>query len=147
MKKVTIMRGIPGSGKSTWIENNCCSDPTYAVSADDYFTDIETGEYRFDSTKLPLAHNVCLQRFLALLNSGVTSIVVDNTNVRTFEIAPYYRLAEIFGYEVEVIWLVCDPSVAVARSIHGVPENLVRSMAVSFDPLPAWWNVRIVSVS
>lgn len=142
MNKVTIMRGIPGSGKSTWIRDNVHG---LVVSADEYFSSAD-GSYKFDPTLLPAAHNDCLKRFLSNVYAGRESIVVDNTNIRTYEIAPYYRLAEVYGYEVEVIWLVCAPSLAIKRGIHGVPEDLVRSMAISFEPLPSWWNVRIIPI-
>lgn len=143
MKKVTIMRGIPGSGKSTWICNNTLGK---TVSADSWFLR-EDGSYGFDKEQLPHAHNWCLRQFLAYLYDGVTHIIVDNTNIRVYEIAPFYRLAETFGYNVEIIWLVCDPVKAFQRNIHGVPIELVKSMAISFEPLPPWWNVRIVPVS
>lgn len=140
MKKVTIMRGIPGSGKSTWARNNVVGR---FVSADDYFID-NNGVYVFNKDHLAAAHDLCLRNFVYLLDNETPSLVVDNTNVRAFEIAPYYRLAEAFGYHVEIIWLICDPVIAANRCIHGVPIDLVKSMSLSFDPLPSWWNVRII---
>ena len=52
-----IVRGVPGSGKSTfakhiWNEYAICE-------ADKYFVDRETGEYKFDATKLKEAHEWC----------------------------------------------------------------------------------------
>lgn len=49
MRNVIIMRGVPGSGKSTYVRNRY--PEARVVSADRYFTDPATGEYRFDASK------------------------------------------------------------------------------------------------
>ena len=55
-KILTLVRGLPGSGKSTfanWIWNE------YAIcEADKFFYDKE-GNYNFDATKLSQAHKWC----------------------------------------------------------------------------------------
>ena len=55
-KILTLVRGLPGSGKSTfanWIWNE------YAIcEADKFFVDNE-GNYNFDATKLREAHEWC----------------------------------------------------------------------------------------
>jgi len=144
------MRGIPGAGKSMWvrIEKAGCDGGFYTVSADSFFTR-PTGEYVFDSAKLSEAHNQCLGDFLGFCITGMNSksphtLVVDNTNVRLFEIAPYYRIAEAFGYSVQIVWVVCDVQKAIARNVHGVPANAIETMAKSFEPIPHFWNQTIV---
>ncbi len=145
MPVAIILRGVPGSGKTTLARKRFPGSPyPEFVSADHYFTD-PFGTYRFDPAKLPDAHNECLRVCLRHLASH-RHVVVDNTNVRMFEIAPYYRLAEAFGYEAKVVWVHCDPLIAARRNVHGVPVETVLNMARSFDPLPPWWNVEHVYV-
>jgi adenylylsulfate kinase-like enzyme len=61
-KVMFVMRGLPGSGKSTLcnrIATTYTSDatgPTIVCSGDDFFTDITTGEYKFDAEMLSEAH-------------------------------------------------------------------------------------------
>ena len=50
MKKLILVRGCSGSGKTTFA--GLLSE--YVISADDYFT--KNGEYKFDATKLHFAH-------------------------------------------------------------------------------------------
>ena len=71
MKRVTIMRGIPGCGKS-WLAKQI-SDRSGAavVSTDDEFIDHKTGEYVFDPSLLGRNHARCFARFLDCLKDGV----------------------------------------------------------------------------
>lgn len=153
MRKCIIMRGIPGSGKSTWVNKNfrdaLIPSVFHVYSTDWYFTDDE-GFYRFNPEKLSENHNRCLEDFASMTinlsrrNVPDRTLIVDNTNVRLFEIAPYYRIAEAFGYAVEIVWVQCDVQRAIARNVHDVPENIIRNMANSFEPIPHFWNQTIV---
>jgi predicted kinase len=143
--KVVIMRGLPGSGKTTWVQANL---PTaLRWSADMFFE--HSGGYNFDPTKLPEAHNWCLNKFLAGLRRNTETIVVDNTNIHIWEIAPYYRLAEAFGYEVEIIHCECSPSTCLERQVHGVPAlklgQMHEAMRHQFHQIPTWWKFRAIN--
>ena len=57
-----ILRGLPGSGKSTLCKKIAKSfrteeRETVVCSGDDFFTDPKTGKYKFDGSKLIEAHN------------------------------------------------------------------------------------------
>jgi predicted kinase len=143
--KVTILRGIQGSGKSTYAGRILNSEDRVAcVSADHYF--MHNGEYKFDPAKLPEAHATCLRQFISLCHNEVSRhIIVDNTNATVAEIAPYYAIAQAYGYDVEIITLRgVAPIIAAQRNIHGVSLETVQrthaklvSEEYRFCP---WWK-------
>jgi len=140
------MQGVPGSGKTTVAEKRW---PEYRrCSADDHF--MVEGEYRFDPSGLPEAHLASFRKFLDLIADGA-DVVVDNTNTSVWELAPYFRYAEVQGYDVRIVRVVCDPEIAAARNTHGVPAHAVKRMAegieASASQLPPWWTVDEVDTS
>lgn len=143
--KVLIMRGLPGSGKSTWVRNywNSMDPGTYPLvcSADDYH--MVDDEYRYDPKKAGAAHTECLRKFLnGLQGERYDSIIVDNTNTTAAEIAPYYRLAEMFGVETKIVRVCCDLQLAMSRQTHAVPESTIFTMwqNLNSERLPAYWK-------
>jgi hypothetical protein len=56
------------------------------------------------------------------------TVVVDNTNIRVWEIAPYMLGAAAYKFDVEIIELQCDFETAYNRNTHGVPEGTMREM-------------------
>lgn len=145
--RIMITRGTPGSGKSTWVAKNYPG--AIVISTDKHHIDPD-GVYRFKQERLTEFHDKTLREFVYLTTGELTpgdagqDLVVDNTNIRVFEIAPYYRIAEAFGHKVQIIQMVCDPVKAAKRNTHGVPENIVIGMHNSIEPLPSWWNVKYV---
>ncbi len=132
MKRVIIMRGIPGSGKST----EARSFGGHVVSTDDYF--MIDGVYRFDFRKLGEAHVSCMRRFIEHLNAGHETVVVDNTNICIFEVNPYRLVALAMGYQVAVVHVVCDPEICAKRNTHGVNLKSIQRMKKDYEPMPAF---------
>ena len=69
MKTLYIVRGVPGSGKSTFAK----SIGGIHIETDQFF--MENGKYNFDITKIKLAHKYCQN-----------------------QTEPYFKLAEKYGY-------------------------------------------------
>lgn len=143
MTRVYVYCGIPGSGKSTAVAK--AHSGAKICSADNYF--LVNGEYKFDPSKLPNAHGLCLRRFTAYVISGEPEIVVDNTNTTAVEIAPYAALALAYSAELKVITVTCDPEIAAARNIHGVPREAVLAMhrRLMAREMPPWWPHEFLS--
>jgi predicted kinase len=120
--KVTILRGISGAGKTTWVKAN--AKEAVVVSADHFF--LVDGEYRFDANKLQEAHVACFRRFMEAVLKKEPWIVVDNTNVSAWESAPYVLAGESYGYTVELLTLACTVEVSLSRKQQLAPESLRR---------------------
>ena len=102
MKKVIIMMGASGCGKSTKARNFMRMHPRVnkaIVSADNHFLG-EDGVYRFDRQQLSQAHTECQQAFVAALDESKELVIVDNTNTTAKERSFYISVAKDYGYEV-----------------------------------------------
>jgi predicted kinase len=137
---VTIMRGASGAGKTHW--HGIHLPNAYVCSADMYA--YRQGKYEFVQAELAHNHKMCYLDFLNALHDKVLEIVVDNTNRTVFEIAPYYKAAEAFGYEVEIVWIITDPELCKEGNLHKTPHNKIDSFLTTVEPLPSWCNVRMV---
>lgn len=147
--KVYIMRGLPGSGKTSWI-NRYLPGNTNVFSADFYHM-TEEGVYQFDPKRASHAHNECLRSYdiclmLEMEHHALLPVAVDNTNILAWELAPYVRLAEIRGFEYEILHFLCDPETSIKRNIHTVPATTILRMHQDLlrEELPPWWKVQVV---
>jgi hypothetical protein len=94
-REVYIMRGLPGSGKSTraaqiaaearaaaGASSNSSVEPVAVHSTDSYFIDPVSGVYVFNAEMLSVNHQKNLDAFCASLAAGVGTVIVDNTNIQ-----------------------------------------------------------------
>ncbi|MCZ4336457.1 ATP-binding protein [Shewanella colwelliana] len=144
-KLAIIMRGLPGSGKSHWVEQFILTQaPNDAIalrqrgifSTDALF--IEDGEYRFDVRKLSQYHQQNLTFFIQALSRNEPIVICDNTNMAHWEFMAYEAAAKALGYQVRIV-LIGDPTdsahqqLCARRNRHGVPIAQIRSMAAQFQ--------------
>jgi predicted kinase len=124
MKILYIVRGIPGSGKSTFANSLGC--PVF--EADMYF--MKDGEYKFESDKLKLAHNWCKLRVEHSMEDDLPKIAVSNTFTQEWEMEAYYELAKQYGYTV---FSVIIENRHGGVNEHGVPEDKLQMMKDRFE--------------
>jgi predicted kinase len=133
MKKLYIVRGLPGSGKSTFAEALVGHD-FLVCEADKYF--IIDGEYKFDGTKIKQAHEWCKNRVETYMKDSLVNdqfyreIAVSNTFTQEWEMESYYKLAEQYGYMVFSI-IVENRHGGVNQ--HGVPMDKLEQMKNRFE--------------
>jgi NEDD4-binding protein 2 len=133
MKTLIILRGLPGSGKSTFA-NYMFSNNIF--EADQYFYN-EDRNYNFDASKLHLAHKYCQLRVehameANLISGGVyfSEIVVSNTSTTEKELEPYLELAKKYDYQV-VSLIVENRHSGVSK--HNVPIETIEKMKNRFS--------------
>jgi predicted kinase len=126
MKTLTLLRGLPGSGKSTFAK----SLGGEHIEADMFFVDRETGEYKFDATKLKLAHNWCAIQVQKAMVEDEPKIIVSNTFTQEWEMKTYYDLAKMHGYRVFSI-IVENRHDGINE--HNVPEEKLEQMKHRFQ--------------
>lgn len=131
MRIAYIMRGVPGSGKSTVARELACQ-PEVIFSTDNYF--YKEGKYCFDPTLLASYHEKNLRGFTRAIEDGFESVVCDNTNVKHEHYEPYARVAREAGYLVVIVTLPHpDPHVAAMRNKHKVPEYSIKKMIANWE--------------
>uniref|UniRef100_A0A3B4VLE3 NEDD4 binding protein 2 n=1 Tax=Seriola dumerili TaxID=41447 RepID=A0A3B4VLE3_SERDU len=98
-KVLVLLRGAPGSGKSTKARALLEHNPGGVIlSTDDYFT--RHGEYQFDPTALGEAHEWNHNQAKEAFERGTNPIIIDNTNMQGWEMKPYVVQALKHGYKV-----------------------------------------------
>lgn len=125
MKTLFIIRGLPGAGKSTVGEKIAGA---YCFSADDFFDDNYNG--KFIPSKLENAHMYCNDNVRKAMEYGVEEIAVANTFTREWEVKPYLKLAEEYGYMVHSIIV---ENTHGGKSIHNVPKETIQIMHDRFE--------------
>ena len=114
--RLTLIRGLPGSGKSTFAKY---MNGVHA-EADQYF--YTGGSYVFDPSKLAAAHSQCLTKAVDALKAD-ESVVVANTFTTLKEMAPYLEAARQYGANVVVLNMKTQ-----YEGVHNVPQAAVDRM-------------------
>lgn len=115
-----LIRGVPGSGKTTYAKTLGIADH---YEADMWFD--QNGGY--DPAKINQAHEWCQRKAREAMEAG-RPCVVANTFTRLWEMDYYRAVAARLEYDVrEVIMRGEWPNV------HGVPDEKVRQMRERFE--------------
>ncbi len=129
MASLILLRGLPGSGKTT-LARELSENGKYPVCAiDDFFTDKNTGHYKFEFDKNHLAYKQCEDRVKNHMQKGDPKIFVDNTFTLDWEIEPYFKLAAEFLYRVHVITVENRHG---GKNTHQISDEQIEKMAAKY---------------
>ena len=131
-KNLYIIRGVPGSGKSTFAKSIAKSWQIF--EADMYF--MKNGKYKFDFNGLKDAHNSCKRKVHKAMHPSLVNslfyrnIVVSNTFTQEWEMRFYQIIAKKYGYKVHTIIVENRHG---NKNEHGVPDEKVEQMRNRFE--------------
>ena len=124
-----LIRGVPGSGKSTFAQQLLAAGVVDSVfEADHYFYNVD-GQHIFDASKIGEAHSRCQKATINVLNRG-HSVAVSNTSTTEREVEIYAKIAEECGAKFVSI-IIENRHGGV--NIHNVPEEKVQQMKNRFS--------------
>lgn len=139
MRNAYIIRGLPGSGKTTLARKLAEN----MVSADDFMVDSK-GNYHFAADKLPEVHRDCFETWQIWLRQGRPSVAVHNTFSCKWEFGRYIEAVKAsnrsnFGacpYIITIIDLFdngMNDLELFYRNTHEVPLRTIQEMRARWE--------------
>lgn len=140
---ILIMRGLPGSGKSTvskevqrMVQLNFGAQ-VVRISTDEILEMCEAG-YKWAGYKMRLYHGIAERIAEGSFINRVPLIMLDNTNMKKKDYEWYVRMAEFHGYKVlvETVGEFTPDAIELSfhRTTHSVPYEAIERMAKRFQP-------------
>jgi len=130
--KLILVRGIPGSGKST-VANELANINTIVCEADQFF--MIDGEYKFIASQLRDAHKWCQAKAAFHLKRGY-DVIVANTSLSHRDLNCYNNISDQYDATFNII--NCNGKF---KSIHEVPDEVMERMTEKYKAITdKEWN-------
>ena len=125
-----IVRGIPGSGKSTFAKEIVKMFPDDSVYWESDMFFMHNGVYCWKPNKVHLAHRWCQQKVEKSFDA-VDIVVVSNTFTTESEMKSYLDFAKKNGISVQIVRMENR-----FENEHGVPAATLEKMKARFVDMP-----------
>ncbi len=124
-----LLRGLPGSGKTTLAKLLSENNKYPVFSVDDYFTNSETGEYVFKFEENYLAYKACEENTENEMYMKTRKVIIHNTFTLDWELEPYFKLAEKYDYQ---LFIVTVENYHKNTNLHNVSDEQLHKMAQKY---------------
>ena len=135
VKIALVMRGTPGSGKSTFSNylKNMCGAKVHEV--DQFHVDL--GKFSWDYERADDFYERNFENFKTSCQKSEQLIIADCMNLFHDEVEKYVSCARDMGYHVYVVTAdILKPEIGAARNLHGVGLQKLIKMRESFENWP-----------
>jgi len=155
-KRVYLMRGVPGAGKS-YTAKKLAGRKGFVCETDSFFGP-SGKDYNFVLSQRPMARANNMIKFLHALIQGTTPIVVDRGNGRGERTRWYIATALLFGYTTKFaeptskqwsdvkelfdgpwinrayLWLAAGELAKIQKKTHRVSRSVIFKSLLRYDP-------------
>jgi predicted kinase len=128
--RIVVLVGIPGSGKSTWVQSKLARGVSGVLSSD------AVRELLADDPENQEIHGRVFRVMRSLLKHRLELkrpvTYIDATNLTPKERRPYVKLAAVFDCEIEAVVFDVPVEECIRRNRERkrmVPEDVIRMMA------------------
>lgn len=128
MKELIILRGLPGSGKSTFARLLTLGRNAVIIENDQFM--YENGLYIWKPSKLKSAVKHTNETLYKAIKSEVEFIVISNVNTRPSDFETYAEMGRKNGYKVSTVIVENRGN---TKSRHNVDESTLNNMENNFD--------------
>jgi predicted kinase len=143
-QELIVMVGIPGSGKSTKAKELVGNGQIFSTddrieSQGDYLEFFNKMINSKDFTPLSNMHNLNFTMAKKAMKTGITPVIIDNTNLSPSESKKYVEEALLLGYADDNIKFIEIGSGGLSaeelanRNTHGVPLDKIKSMIQKYN--------------
>jgi predicted kinase len=127
MNELVIIRGLPGSGKTTYANSNYSSYLHYDL---DHLFEDRNGKYRFDEQQRAVAEQLLYMQVDFALARGENVVVTEIFPNEIF-LEPYKALAIYHGSKIKI--LTMQTGSKLCKSVHKLPITVFNRMNRLFD--------------
>lgn len=143
MNTMTLTRGFPGSGKTTWAVEHCRKTDAANINRDDIRRTLGIGQIGDNSQENSVTEVQAAMVDAAINNSS--DIVLSDTNLRPKNFRRFITTALDAGYDVQFKDFIVDLDEVLRRNSNReedkvVPEDVIRTMWKKF-PYSQWKDV------
>ena len=132
MPTVFVLRGLPGTGKTTIAELLSAKLDAVVISSDNYWSESNP----FDTKKVNDSYKWSFERYKEYIKVKTPFIVVDQTNIKTFNYKHYVDYAQRNGY-IAVIMILphnhLSENEMSKRSSNKVSQLSIRKLKSAFE--------------
>ena len=136
-KIAVILRGIPGSGKSSFASflNSRFLEECRVHSVDDLHT--SEGVFSWDESKAEALYHLNFSNFVKSLSEGFPLVVCDCINLEVSDFQIYLDASRAFGYNPYVVTPdMPTPDISEKRNLHGVTKEQIYKMIDRWEQWP-----------
>jgi len=137
-KELFIIRGLPGSGKTTLANSILGTGAGIIHSSDDFFTS-KKNVFHFDKLKLNEALKFNQKQCEESCSKGILRIIVDDNHVKRWSVKPIIETGKKYNYKIIIRepettwWKTRNVNEMAKRSKHNYSTNIIKKLLEMWD--------------